>query len=171
MGRYDDMYAYRGTSRVYRGDYLYGAAAPSRNSGAPAIDPEIGYIPGTRSNPDVSVLPSSIIGMMRLIAIVAVALAIICCARVALTAGSINVAIETSATNAQIEEARSVGDDLEVQQSRLANATIIRSQASRLGMAAPESTMVINLSDDVVVTDAQGNLSLSGSLTAIAAEG
>ena len=72
----------------------------------------------------------------------------------------------------QIANERTLGNDLEVQQSQLSNSTHIhRSAAEGLGMAAPAATESIELGADVVATDASGNLSLSGSLSSMASQG
>ena len=53
-------------------------------------------------------------------------------------------------------------------QSSLSNPSRIKSEATALGMAAPESTSKIVLPEDIVATDGSGNLSLSQSLAAAA---
>ena len=121
--------------------------------------------------PDIVTLPSSVIASVVIVLVAAAIVAAFAMVRVTLTAESVSMSMEADSVAAQIDSARTLGNDLEVQQSRLANATIIRSQASRLGMAAPAATSVVTLDDDVVSTDSDGNLSLSGSIEAIAARG
>ncbi len=147
-----------------RSTYVYGSAAPAY---APGSAPDFDVIPGRRSRSEVVELPASIMTIARVIVVVAAIVAVIACVRVGLSAMSINTSIATSELSSQIETARTAGNDLEVMQSQLSNSTHIKLEATGLGMAAPESTTVVTLSPDVVATDAQGNLSLSGSLSAI----
>lgn len=153
--------AYAGSSRSA---YLYGSAAPAYR---PESEPEFGVIPGHRSRSEVVELPASIMTIARVVVAVAVVIAAIACVRVGLSAMSVNTSIATSELSSQIESARTTGNDLEVKQSQLSNSTHIKLEATGLGMAAPSETTVVTLEPDVVATDAQGNLSLSGSLSAI----
>ena len=101
----------------------------------------------------------------------AIVIAIFACARVLLSAASVTTTIATDELSTQIANERTLGNDLEVQQSQLSNSTHIRSAAEGLGMAAPAATESIELGADVVATDASGNLSLSGSLSSMASRG
>ncbi|MDO4443452.1 MAG: hypothetical protein Q4B69_06200 [Slackia sp.] len=98
----------------------------------------------------------------------ALVLAALGCVRVGLSAASVTCSIASDDLSTQIESARSYGSDLEVQQSRLSNASHIRTEASNLGMGAPSSTELIVLPPDIVATDENGGLSLAGSISAIA---
>lgn len=153
--------AYAGSSRSA---YLYGSAAPAYR---PESEPEFGVIPGHRSRSEVVELPASIMTIARVVVAVAIVIAAIACVRVGLSAMSVNTSIATSELSSQIESARTTGNDLEVKQSQLSNSTHIKLEATGLGMAAPSETTVVTLEPDVVATDAQGSLSLSGSLSAI----
>ena len=95
-------------------------------------------------------------------------LALVAFARIALTAAAVNVEIESKSYDSLIDTARSEGSSLEVAQSSLSNPSRIKSEATALGMAAPESTSKIVLPEDIVATDGSGNLSLSQSLAAAA---
>ena len=153
------------TDRSTRQDYLYGSSAPSLSRGSQA---EFEVIPGQRgASSDVATLPSSIIGAAKAVVVVAM----LCCVRVGLSAASITTSIEANRLSAQIENARSYGSDLEVQQSRLSNSTHIRVEAASLGVAPPEETVAVVLGADVVATDEAGNLSLSGSIAALENQG
>lgn len=154
--------------RASRSDYLYGSTAPARRS---EQAPDFNVIPGRRSGSDVVVLPTSIVGIAKIIAVVAVVLALVCCVRVGLAAASVTTSMESDALSAQIETARSTGNDLEVQQSQLSNSMHIRLEAASLGMAAPAQTEKVTLSQDLVALDASGSLSLSGSIAAQANQG
>ena len=97
-------------------------------------------------------------------AIVLVVVAALCFARIALTNATVSTMIESDALSAQISEARSTGTSLEMEQSTLSNTAAINSAAKRLGMTAPYEVGTIALSPDVVATDANGSLSLSGTV-------
>ena len=90
--------------------------------------------------------------------------AALCFARIALTNATVSTMIESDALSAQISEARSTGTSLEMEQSTLSNTAAINSAAKRLGMTAPYEVGTIALSPDVVATDANGSLSLSGTV-------
>ena len=151
--------------RASRSGYLYGSSAPDV-SPVPASDFEV--IPGRRSTSEVETLPASFIGAAKTIVVAALILATLGCVRVGLSAASVTCSIASDDLSVQIESARSYGSDLEVQQSRLSNSTHIRVEAANLGMGAPSSTEVVVLAPDIVATDAEGDLSLAGSIAAIA---
>ena len=88
--------------------------------------------------------------------------------RIGLMSATISTTMQSSELTSQISDARSSGAALEVSQSTLSNPTKVKQQANKLGMAAPETTGVIDLGKDVVATDESGALSLSKSV-AIAA--
>ena len=115
---------------------------------------------GANAQPKVNILVE--IAMMA--AIVLVVVAALCFARIALTNATVSTMIESDALSAQISEARSTGTSLEMEQSTLSNTAAINSAAKRLGMTAPYEVGTIALSPDVVATDANGSLSLSGTV-------
>ena len=122
--------------------------------------PRISVVPGGK--PHVETLSPAIIALARVV------LALVAFARIALTAAAVNVEIESKSYDSLIDTARSEGSSLEVAQSSLSNPSRIKSEATALGMAAPESTSKIVLPEDIVATDGSGNLSLSQSLAAAA---
>ncbi len=89
--------------------------------------------------------------------------------RVSLNAATVAEALEAREVSSLLEDSRSSISELEVMQSSLSNPTRIKAEAALLGMGSPESTSVLDLSGDIVATDGEGNLSLSGSLDALAA--
>lgn len=130
------------------------------------------YEPGRAraSQPDVRVVrggasaqPSvnPLVEVAKMAAIVLVVIAALCFARIALTNATVSTMIESDAISTEISKARSTGTSLEMEQSTLSNTAAINSAAKRLGMAAPAEVGVIELSPDVVATDANGTLSLS----------
>ena len=115
---------------------------------------------GAKAQPSVNIL----VEIAKMAAIVLVVVAALCFARIALTNATVSTMIESDALSAQISEARSTGTSLEMEQSTLSNTAAINSAAKRLGMTAPYEVGTIALSPDVVATDANGSLSLSGTV-------
>ena len=115
---------------------------------------------GANAQPKVNIL----VEIAKMAAIVLVVVAALCFARIALTNATVSTMIESDALSAQISEARSTGTSLEMEQSTLSNTAAINSAAKRLGMTAPYEVGTIALSPDVVATDANGSLSLSGTV-------
>ena len=144
-------------------------AAPSRPASTPSV-PSAPRRPDVRFNPNPDAAPSTspVLLVARIVAGVLVLVAALCLARLALTSATVATAIENQGIESQIDTARTQGSALEIDQSKLSTPTRIKDEAKAMGMAAPASTMMIDLSGDVVVTDQQGNLSLSGSVAAVA---
>lgn len=100
----------------------------------------------------------------KLAAVVLVFVAALCFGRIALTNAAVTTLIESDAISAQIAEARSSGVGLEMEQSVLSSTSAINAAVKRLGMVAPGSVGTLVLSPDVVALNANGELSLSGSV-------
>lgn len=105
-----------------------------------------------------------LVTVAKLAAVVIVFVAALCFARIALTNATVTTLIESDAISAEISQARSSGVSLEMEQSVLSSTSAINAAVKRLGMAAPGSVGTIVLSPDVVALDANGALSLSGSV-------
>ncbi len=157
----------RNSYRASRPNYVHGSAAPDLR---PA-NPDVNVFAGKGRSAETSNVPSSIVSAFRVGVVVAIVVAVLCCARVGLAAANISATIATSELSSQIEAQRTTGNDLEVQQSQLSNSMHIRIAAEGLGMAAPAATEAVVLSEDVIATDASGNLSLSASLSSMASQG
>lgn len=114
---------------------------------------------------------SLLVTAAKLAAVVLVAIAVFSFARIALTNAAVTTMIESDGISAQISEARSSGVGLEMEQSVLSSTSAINSAVKRLGMAAPAEVGTLVLDPDVVATDAQGGLSLSGSVKNLVAQG
>lgn len=104
---------------------------------------------------------SLLITAARLAAVVLVVVAVLALARISLTSAAVATMIESDTLSAQIEEARSTGVSLEMQQSVLASPSNIKQAVKRLGMVAPGEAETVALDPDVVAFDEQGSLSLS----------
>ena len=85
-------------------------------------------------------------------------------ARVAISSAAITKATETKSLTSQIEEARSEGNQLEIDATVVSNASSVSIRAKALGMTTPESVEVITLDEDVVAQDESGNLLLGESI-------
>ena len=116
---------------------------------------------GERTQADSSAI---LVTAAKLAAVVFVFVAALCFARIALTNAAVTTMIESDKLSAQITEARSSGVGLEMEQSVLSSNSALAAAVKRLGMAAPAEIGSIALDPDVVALDADGALSLSGSV-------
>lgn len=105
----------------------------------------------------------------RVLVVLIVAFAVIGWMRISLASATVAAALEADQIESQISDARDVGAQLEVTQSSLANPTRVKRDALALGMRSSSASSFIDISGDVVVKDAEGNLSLSGTVNAVAA--
>lgn len=150
------------------------SAAPAYDFEARALEreryaqPDISVVPGRGRVAQSETLSSSVLLIAKVVAVALVVAALFCVARVALSSAAVSVALESQQLSSQIETARTEGNQLEVEQSTLSNPTTVKNAATALGMAAPDETVQLALSEDVVKTDEEGNLSLSRSVAAAA---
>lgn len=160
-GRRSAASGYRGASYVHTAT---AEALPDYSFG-----PDIAVVPGAGRAAEPAGLPQHLLTLAKLCAVAAILVALVAVVRVGLTAAAAATALETKEIVANIDDARAQGSELEVNQSVLSNPTRIRAQAQSLGMAAPtdEFSDQVILPDDVVATDAAGNLSLSESTKAL----
>ena len=128
----------------------------------------ISVVPGRGTRTQTPTLPSNVVFWAKAAAVVLLVVSLVGFARIGLMSATISTTMQSSQLTSQISDARSSGAALEVSQSTLSNPTKVKQQANKLGMAAPETTGVIDLGKDVVATDESGALSLSKSV-AIAA--
>lgn len=159
-----------GVASAYRGARYVPTATAEVLPSTP--EPRISVVPGQGRRPQPSGLSEGVLMLAKVAAAVAIAVALIAVARVTIASASAACALETRELSSSIETARSEGNDLEVAQSVLSNPARIRAQAEAMGMAAPtaEFTDQIILPEDIVTTDEAGNLSLSESTAALAAQ-
>ncbi len=126
--------------------------------------PRIRVVPGTGPAAAPSALPSSVVFLAKVAAVVLVVLALVGVTRVTLASAAVGASIQAQELSSAIEDARDVGSQLEVEQSSLSNPSRVKSEATAMGMSAPAETTMVNLEQDVVSIDEEGNLSLSQSL-------
>ena len=84
-----------------------------------------------------------------------------------LSSATVATANENQQIENRIDTARTEGSSLEIAQSKLSAPTRVKETAAEMGMASPNSVMMIDISDDIVKTDSKGDLSLSQSITAM----
>lgn len=137
---------------------------------APERDPRsrVRVVPGQRQQQNPAALPSNVVFLVKVLAAVVLFVSLISFVRIGISTATVAVAMESSALSTQIDEAQSAGSDLEVLQSTLSNPTTLKQKAEDLGMITSESSVIIQMDEDVVVTDDSGSLSLSGSMSVAA---
>ncbi len=166
-GRFDVYDTFGNTARqraydacpepAYRERYAQPERDPRRN---------ISVVPGGAA--EAQTIAPAWIFLAKTAAVVLVFLALLGFARITISSATVTTALETRELSSQIDTARSAGNVLEVQQSSLSNPTRIKDAATLLGMSAPAYVANIDLSGDLVVVDAAGALSLSGSAAVLA---
>lgn len=135
---------------------------------APQKSPRIRVVPGRGIPQAPDTIPTSIITLAKLFAAILVVFALLAFLRIGLASATVTTAVAAEEVSAEIESLRSKGSNLEVTESNLSNPTYIKSEATKLNMVTPAESTVVTLSQDVVATDASGNLSLAASLKAAA---
>lgn len=130
--------------------------------------PDISVVAGSGRAAHSSSLSPSIITFAKIAVVLMVIAAVVSFVSITFNASTISAAVEADAFADKIEVARAEAASLEVSQSSLANPARIKREAKFIGMAAPGETGRIELEPDIVVTDANGNLSLSMSVAAVA---
>ncbi|MGI6045479.1 MAG: cell division protein FtsL [Eggerthellaceae bacterium] len=141
-------------------------------AGAPAYSynrPERSY--ERRPAPSIRVLPSrgrrtrnaspQIVLIAKLVAVGFILVTALCFVRIGLVSATVSESMANETLSSQVKDAASHGNSLEIQTSQLVSPSNVQSQAAKLGLSAPTSKSVIDLSGDVVATDEAGNLSLA----------
>lgn len=146
-------------------DYNFGTSARKFEE-RPHAELEI-HAGGAR-NAKRQLLPDFALFILKALVVFVLVFACIGVGRISLSSLAVSAAIEANQLSNDIDAARETGNSLEVEQSTLSNPTRIKTEATKLGMNAPENTHFMALPQDIVVTDEQGNLSLSGSVAAVA---
>lgn len=146
-------------------DYNFGTSARKYDE---YTDTHLEVRAGGARNPKSQAIPAPIAFAIKVFVTFVVVFACVGIGRISLSSMAVAAAIEANQLSNDIYTAREYGNSLEVEQSTLSNPTRIKTEAAKLGMAIPDNTHFITLPEDIVVTDAQGNLSLSGSIAAAA---
>ncbi len=114
--------------------------------------------------PQAMQLPMNIVAIAGVMAVVLVMFALLSFARVAISSATIDTSIQTQQIEKSLEEAKSAGNQLEVDACVVSNASSVKVRAKALGMSAPDGVEVIMLPQDVVAQDKSGNLLLGESI-------
>ena len=159
MAYFDGNAAYELNTRSYR------QARPQRR---PVERPDFQVIESPRQREaEVAAISPMMLFCFKVVIALAITFAVVAAARVFLTTATTSTLLESKALAAQIESARTAGDDLEIQQNILTNTTRIQRVASEsLGMGPAVGHETISLDDWILATDSNGVLSLDGSLSA-----
>ena len=129
---------------------------------------EVRVVRGAQTSSSVRPQPASSAASFVMVAVVVLLIvAAAACLRLALSSAAIATSLDSQQISSSIQDVRTASTSLEIEQSTLANPARISAEAKRLGMAAPSSVGVIELSPDVVVLDGSGALSLSGSVNSL----
>ena len=123
----------------YNNAYIHGSAAPKRHAGNPYERPDVRAIPGSRTRSTTEVLPQRAITGVAIVLMVFALIAVASFGRIALSVMAVNTSRATSEVSSQLDDARSVGSVLEVEQSTLSNPEKIKKKAKKLGMVSPDS--------------------------------
>lgn len=138
---------------------------------APERAPRVRVVPGGKPASRTDSVSSSAIFLAKAFAAVLVVFALLGFVRIGLASATVTTALAADELSTNISSARSEGNELEVRQSYLSNPSSVKQEAaSRLGMSEPSEALTITLGEDVVATDANGNLSLSASVQAASAQ-
>lgn len=168
----------RNQERRFSRSYSFASQPYIGGSAAPAITPKkdrekntnlefwVGGRKDTQAATDA--VPDSAPFLFKVCAYLITVLCIVGAINVTLTGATQSSAQEATSIQTSIDKSRESGKAAEVQLGLLSNPTRIKEKAEEMGMKAATSTITINLSDDVVKLDGDGNVSLTDSLLAAA---
>lgn len=160
-----------------RQPYIAGSAAPKRSlSGYPeqsqkkqAPKRRVDVVVGGNTAKAYSPAHATALRAAKAVLVIIVAFAGIGFGRISLASATVTEALEARDVRNNLEEVRSSINDMQVEQSTLSNPARIKSEAEALGMSSPSVTHVLDLTGDLVMTEENGALSLTGSIAATAA--
>lgn len=156
--------------------YIFGSAAPKRSFFSPSSQPQkktaptrrVDVVPGGNKSKATSAAHALALRVAKIALVAIIAFAGIGFGRITLASATVTEAMEAREIRNNMEEMRSSISDMQVEQSSLSNPVRIKSEAEALGMSSPAVTHVLDLSGDIVITEKDGSLSLTGSLNAAA---
>lgn len=153
---------YSGGSQGYYGNTAYKLnTQPSRRKSV--------VVPGGAStNPSMQTMSAfGIYAIKAIVAIVAV-IAIAFCARVWFSISTVQSMESIESLQASVDEARTAGNELEIEHSTLSNPTRVQSEAKNIGMSYATETERINVVIPASVkTFDNGTISVSDTLSSI----
>lgn len=140
---------------------------PARNPRrAPQQSPRIQVVPGRGKDASEALSPV-LVTIAKMLCVALIVFALIGFVRIGLASAAVETALASEKLSTEIENSRAKGNELEVRQSYLSTSSHIQLEATRLGLSEAEAT-TLNLPNDIVALDAQGNLSLSLTINAAA---
>lgn len=163
--------SYNQTSLAYKYDAEAHSAYPSfAQPEKKAPTPRIDVIPGGHEKPGKSLSPSQqlAISVAKYAFVLISVFAMIGVGRVTLNSMNVQEALAARTMQAQLDEARSSINMMEVQQSTLSNPTRIKTEAEALGMYSADTVTIIDITGDVVAIDETGHLSITDSIAVVA---
>jgi len=148
----------------------YAYAQPQRRTETPS-SPDFRVLPGRGTDLAERIGASPLFFTVLKVVVAAVLfLAVVGICRVALNAATVQTMIVSDGLTTQIAQAKSLADDLEVQETVLSNPARIKGYASEnLGMAVAAQCGYIDLAKGALATDSGGRLSLAGSIDVLKA--
>lgn len=141
--------------------YRYDAYAQAEPLRAPRT--HVRVVHGREPEPGIS---ARTVSLVKLFMVALVAVAVVCCVRVGLTAASTSATIAQADITEQANSLTSENASLQMQIASLSSPSYVKDRATAMGMHAAASTETITLPDDPVAYNDDGSLSLSGSLSA-----
>ncbi|MCL2889002.1 MAG: cell division protein FtsL [Eggerthellaceae bacterium] len=143
----------------------YTNSYPERSS---PRQPRIQVIPGGTPHKWVSYLSPASVFLVKVLAAVILCFALLGFAQVWLVSQTVSTAVAAENLSKKIESARSFGSELDIRVGSLSEPSYVKKEAASLNMVPESDPVAIVLAEDIVTTDADGNLSLSLSLRAAA---
>lgn len=166
-----------GSSRSHAGSTAYVAAASStaysnaapKLKQQPALRPDVVVIPGgAKNNPQFQTLSERSTFIFKMLIAAAVVFAIICSARVWLSTSTVQALENVETLQASVSDARSAGNELEIEHSTLTNPTRIQSEAKSIGMSYANDVERISVTLPASIkTYKDGSISLSDTISSI----
>lgn len=145
---------------AYRIDHAYSAQPAKTHAPAPAVR----VVPGRKQQENPVVSDFAVTAVKVAIACL-VAFLVFGFVRVALASAAYSTASAATTLQAEVNDARTTGESLAVQESLTSSPTNLRDQVKeRLNMVAPTTSDTITLEKDPVSIDSAGNLSFAGSV-------
>ncbi len=129
-------------AQAARSYYTYGSTAP-RRAPEQQTRPNVRVLPG--HNTDAQTLSSTFVAGTKLAFALIIFVALLAGARVWISTQTVQMLQTNETMQAQLDDAYAAGHELEINHSVLASTTRIQSEASRLGMSAPEETVRITV--------------------------
>ena len=156
-------------AQAARMSYESALSAAPRRAPQRQIRPGVRVIPGRRSqNPALRSLSPGAVSAFKAVIVLVALVAVVCGVRVMLSAATVENLQDIKSIESSIDSAQAKSQELEIQHSVLASSSRIEKKAAELGMSAPNKVtyMKVDLSD-TVATNADGSISLAGTLANI----